>query len=523
MFQAWKVKLYFKPVHWSIAGWECADESFIIEVDSLALASPYRMAKTATGKRRREGIMAENASYTQEYFDIIHHLDGDIDSRRTAYDYLQHSTAIFHGQVIEASFVPKLFNQRSYDVLKYTAQTMHRILCKVIQRYWDDPDYRQVFSYDERLVELLLLPRGYDAVLPFARIDVFLNEEDYRLHFCEFNGDGASGMNENREVTASITNSESFKVFGENHRLTGLDLFDPWVEEFMRIYDSYQYKVAEPRVAICDYLEQSIIDEFYLYKQCFEKHGIPCEIVDVRDLRFDGEQLLDGEGNPIHAIWRRCVTNDVINHWSESQDLINAVRAEKVALIGSFAGHIIHDKQIFSVLYRPETTAFLDAEEISLIEQTIPLTAFLNSDEVNMDQIREHKDSWIIKPSDHYGADQVFAGCSLSDVEWSEVIERYRDSRAGFPCIVQSYITPYRSLMLPPDTGIDTLPDGAVESDPVAYNNLNGLWLFNGHFQGVYSRLGPQAIICGAAGGFTAATFWVDCETDNGSNDFSQA
>ena len=68
---------------------------------------------------------------------------------------------------------------------------------------------------------------------------------------------------------------------------------------------------------------------------------------DVRDLTFDGEVLRDKEGQPVHAIWRRCVTNDVLEFWDESQALIEAVKAQKVALIGSFAGHIVHDKQIF--------------------------------------------------------------------------------------------------------------------------------------------------------------------------------
>lgn len=78
----------------------------------------------------------------------------------------------------------------------------------------------------------------------------------------------------------------------------------------------------------------------------------------MRDLRFDGSVLLDKEGKQINAIWRRCVTNDVLDFWDESQDLIEALRHEAVALIGSFAGHIVHDKQIFEALYHPETKAF---------------------------------------------------------------------------------------------------------------------------------------------------------------------
>ena len=35
------------------------------------------------------------------------------------------------------------------------------------------------------------------------------------------------------------------------------------------------------------------------------------------------------------------------------------------ALIGAFSGHIVHDKQLFEVLFAPETQAFLTEEEIA--------------------------------------------------------------------------------------------------------------------------------------------------------------
>ena len=100
------------------------------------------------------------------------------------------STGIVHHLVVASSYVPRFYDRRTYDTMKYTVETTHRILCKVIQHYLDDADYRTIFSYDERLAELILLPRGYDALLPFARFDVFLDENDLTLGFCEFNGDG---------------------------------------------------------------------------------------------------------------------------------------------------------------------------------------------------------------------------------------------------------------------------------------------------------------------------------------------
>ena len=55
--------------------------------------------------------MPSNADYTREYFQIIDELDGDIESRRAAFNYMQDSTAIVHHQVVASSFVPRLFNR----------------------------------------------------------------------------------------------------------------------------------------------------------------------------------------------------------------------------------------------------------------------------------------------------------------------------------------------------------------------------------------------------------------------------
>ena len=460
--------------------------------------------------------MPTNADYTREYFSIIDELDGAVPGRRAAYDYMMGSTAIVHHEVVASTFVPRLFNQKTYDVMKRTAETCHGILCKVIERYRADEEYRKLFDFDERLVELICLPRDYDSVLPFARVDTFLNEDDYRIHFCEFNGDGSAGMNENREITKSIQSSEAFGAFAENHKLLGCDLFEPWVREFMRIYGTYRFKVENPRIAICDYLENGVVDEFHIFADCFRAAGVECVVADVRDLVFDGEVLATPDGLPVNAIWRRCVTNDVLEFWDDSQALINAVRARKVALIGAFSGHIVHDKQLFEVLFKPATQAFLTEEEIAFVEATVPMTAFLDEGEVNLAQIRANKDEWIIKPTDHYGADNVYAGCEQTQEAWEGLVDRYANGAAGYPFIVQRYIRPFKTDTLPPDTGIDDLPDGAVESEPVPYNNLNGLYLYNGHFQGVFSRLGPYPTISKLNGGMTAATIWVDCDDPDG-------
>ncbi|MEG2982669.1 MAG: carboxylate--amine ligase [Raoultibacter sp.] len=453
-----------------------------------------------------------NADYTAEFFALAAERNGDIAGRRATRAYMENSTAIVHHRVVDSSFVPRLYNNETYTTMRSIAETTHTILCKVINHYLDDPAYRSVFSYDARLVDLILLPRGYDAVLPFARVDAFINEDDYSAAFCEFNADGSSGMNENREITASVRGSATLQAFAAKHHVEGCELFDSWADEFLAIYATYKHRVENPRIAICDFLENAVVDEFQIFCDLFAARGISCVVCDVRDLHFDGQVLRDGTGQPVHAIWRRSVTNDIIDHWEESQDLIAAVRAESVALIGSFAGHIVHDKQIFEALFHPLTQAFLTPEEIAFTQDLVPKTTFLDSAHIDLATVRDHKDDWIIKPTDAYGAADVYAGCFFEAEAWNSLINRFANGAAGAPFLVQRYITPYKTMTLPADAGIENLSDAVVDRQGVPYNNLSGLYLYNGKFTGVFSRLGPLPTISKDMRGITAATLWVDRE-----------
>lgn len=457
-------------------------------------------------------VAQSNAELNQEYHDIIMALDGDKDSRREARRYMDSSTAIVHHRHVASSFFPKLYNQESYNTMKYACELTHDILCKVISRYLEDEEYRGIFNYDERLVDLILTPRNYDALLPFARFDIFLNEDTFDFGFCEFNADGSSGMNENREISHSIEDSLSYQRFAQKHNLQTCELFESWVDEFLRIYNTYAFKVDNPHVCICDYLDHAVSAEFEVFVDRFQARGIKASICDVRHLRFKDNILYNNKGEEIHALWRRSVTNDVLEYWDESRDLIEAVKAQKVALIGSFAGHIVHDKQIFEALFHPLTQAMLTKEEQEFVASTVPQTQFLDPSIVDIGAIKDNKDAWIIKPRDGYGANDVYAGCFTTQEEWLRLVETFSTGEYLGNFLVQRYITPYKTITLTPDLDIATKTNDEVDIQFELYNNLEGLYCYNGAFQGIFSRLGPYPTISKPLKGITSATIWVDCD-----------
>ncbi len=456
----------------------------------------------------------KNAAYTDEYLADIDALGGCAEERQAARAHMEGSTAIYHGVVVDSAFVPRFYDRTTYERFKQIAETAHGILVKVMNEYLTNPSYRACFDFDERLVDLILLPRGFDAILPFARVDLFLNEDTLEATFCEFNGDGSSGMNENREIGKSMAASSALRAFASRHQVQTCDeaLFAGWVDEFLSIYDSYENKVETPHIAIVDFLESAITEEFKIFAQLFVERGLECSVYDVRELRFEDGRLIGGkaffgrDNAPIDAAWRRSVTNDIIAHWEESQPLIQAVRERAVALIGSFAGHIVHDKQIFQVLFMPQTRAILTEEENRFVDETVPFTAFLDDTHVNIAEIKEQRERWIIKPTDAYGSKDVYAGVDASDEEWIQIVDRYANGAAGAPFIVQRYCTPFKTKTL----ALYGEPEDA-RREVALYNNLSGLFLYNGRFTGVFSRLGPLPVICKKTRGITAQSLWVDC------------
>lgn len=123
--------------------------------------------------------------------------------------------------------------------------------------------------------------------------------------------------------------------------------------------------------------------------------------------------------------------------------------------------------------------------------------------------MRAHKDEWIIKPTDNYGARDVYAGLSLDEQEWNKIIDTYANEASGAPFIAQTYITPFKTHTLAPDSAIEDLADNEIDIQGTWYNNLSGLYLYNGEFQGIFSRLGPHPTISKENEGMTAATLHV--------------
>lgn len=414
---------------------------------------------------------------------IEENYEENVISGRKVLDYLDHSTAKYKGETIYSLYLPKIFTEEAKNVIQTAAETMYQILIKVMKEYIRSASYRKLFDLDKELEKMILNLPEYDNLLPIARVDIFLNEEDYSYKFCEFNADGCSSMNEDRELNIAFQKSAVYEELSKEYHLHSFELFDTWAEELEKIYQTDSRYVPNAHVAIVDFLEKGCsMEEFEEFRKAFERKGFTAEVCEIRELTYDGKHLYTKSGRQIDVIYRRAVTSDILAKKNEVQDFLKAVEDKNVCLIGNFCTQIIHDKIIFQVLHMPETYALLNEEEIAFVEAHIPHTVRLTTETIEEYKVLDTKDDWIIKPEDSYGAKGIFDGKKYNLKEWKTILEQHKNK----DYLLQEYVTPYKSY------NIDCKKE---HPEFMKYSNLTGLYLYNGKFSGVYSRQSAKEII----------------------------
>lgn len=441
-----------------------------------------------------------------EYISAIKSLGGDAKGRENALEFIEKSDVWVHGSPAPFPFVPYLYNADDRAFLKDVATTAHGILCKIIARYLEDPSYRSMFGLPAEVERLVMLPCGYDQLLPLARIDLFLDEDDRSFKFCEFNTDGSGAMSRDAMIAQALMGTESFKRFAAEHEdVRPFELFDSWVEAFMRIYRSDVFATVDtPTIAVTDFEESGVFSDFNRFIAAFERAGYPARFTDVRSFEFDGERLIDpADGQQIHAVYRRAVTSEMLQHPGECDALIDAVAAKKVCLVGHFRTTVVHSKMVSIALFDERTRSFLTPEECAFVDAHCPRTYVLSSEPAGftLDEVKRDKDAWIVKPADDYGAHGVYPGVDFDQAEWERIVEDNLD--AGY--IVQEFYPPHH---------VDIMRTALAEGDdPMAvesWQSMPGIYIYDGKPQGLYCRLGQEGVIAIDHGGLCANSFAVD-------------
>lgn len=376
---------------------------------------------------------------------------------------------------IKTAYIPKILRQSDIDKLSSDMELFINILKKIVKRFFEDSNYRSMFHFTPEEEKLVLQGRYERCFLPMARFDIFYNDETGDYKFCEMGTDGASAMNEERELHIGQERfSSAYRQFRANYKTTTYELFDSWVETVLEIYSNVRGTDKKPVVSIADYIECATINEFHIFAQAFERAGIKVSIDDVRNLSYDGNHLFNKAGDTIDVVYRRAVTADVLERLDESAALISAAKDDKVLLLGDFHTQIIHNKAISVMLHAKETYEMLSDVEIAYLKNHFPYTKFYEPGDREI-IIKDHN-RWVVKPADGYASRGVFAGIEYTKEEWRKIVPTIPTDHY----ILQEYCEPYA-----------TINYGETDKDRYGkrlYHHLTGIFLYNCRFAGIYSR-----------------------------------
>ena len=90
-------------------------------------------------------------------------------------DYMNHSSAKYHGRCVSTLYIPKIFTEDDICRFQRLIRDLYVIFDKVILRYREDKNYRELFGFEKRLEELILRTPRYKSSIPIARIVIFYN------------------------------------------------------------------------------------------------------------------------------------------------------------------------------------------------------------------------------------------------------------------------------------------------------------------------------------------------------------
>lgn len=422
-----------------------------------------------------------NRDYCEQ---IVKEKEAHAESALREIAYINQSTAKYHGRCVSTLYIPKIFTEDDICHFQRLIRDLYGIFDKVIRHYREDKNYRELFGFEKRLEELILRTPRYNSSIPIARIDIFYNEETKAFRFCEFNTDGSSAMNEDRELNIALQQTLGYDWLAGRFRLQTFELFDSWAKASLRIYRETEGAVSHPYVAIVDFMESATNNEFEIFADSYRKFGAECEICEIRKLRYRDGKLYAESGRAVDLIYRRAVTSDIMKHYDEVSDFIQAVKEEAVCLIGDFTTQIVHNKVLYWILHHPMTREFLTEEENDYVKAHVPYTALMTAEDLPYEDILSQKDRWILKPLDSYGSKGVFAGVEYeSESRWREIVDAHREE--GY--LAQEFTKPYQTRNIDFSGGADT--------DFIHVSNLTGLFVYDGEFRGLYSRVSRGEII----------------------------
>ncbi|HXY40557.1 MAG TPA: hypothetical protein VEQ10_12860, partial [Vicinamibacteria bacterium] len=275
----------------------------------------------------------------------------------------------FGGRALCASPRPNLVSRPLYEEIRGGCRAIFAAVEKVERALgpalWDRVGLRP----EER--ELCAIDPGYGRSSPLARLDSFVTAAGCR--YVELNAETPAGGSYADALAEAFLEIPLVRRFQERWQLHRFRCDDRLLETLVRCYRWAGGREERPTIAVVDYEDVPTRVEHHMVREAFEARGCPALVCDPRQLEY-GAGRLRHQGRAVDLVYKRLLTNELLERREELQPLVQAVRDHAVVMVNPFRCKPLHKKAIFEVLTDDALQGLFTATEHDAIRRQVPWT-----------------------------------------------------------------------------------------------------------------------------------------------------
>ncbi len=421
--------------------------------------------------------------------------------------FLRRRGCTFSGEPMPTLLKPNFISPKQSRLLQYNVEKISSALNKFINLYLENEEVRRIMKFSAVEEELFRIEPHYNFALVISRLDAFMN--DYEVKFLEFNCDSPAGTAFSdvlEEGFKDILKSYPFLIQWKIEYINRQDRFFQALKSCYREFrQNHRHFPEKPTIAIVDWDDLPTAGEFELLKTYFQSKGLKALITSPQQFKIEGDQMLI-DGEPVHLIYRRVITRELIERLDEVSDFVRGVKSEMACMCNPFRSFIVGNKKILDLLTDPRFQNIYDQEELEVIHKTIPWTKILADQKVVYNGytvdlrrfVTDNKDKLVVKAASSYGGKDVFLGRETDQQTWDTVVEKHIESEDW---VVQEYVNIPQEIF----------PEIRDEKVYLKLKKVNiNPFAFIGKYGGTISRVSDKSIINVSAGGGIVPTMSVN-------------
>jgi hypothetical protein len=408
---------------------------------------------------------------------------------------------VFGSRPLCVALRPQLVSRPRYDAAMAAARGVTGALVRLERALLVDDGLRAELDLEPGEERLALADPGSRWSSPSIRIDGFHADE---LRFVENNAESPAGMAYSDTLAEAFEELPVMRAFRRRFRVRARPVARLQVAAMLRAFRQWG-GAGTPSLAIVDWTGVPTVSEFQMFRDLFEREGVPTVICDPAELEYRGGRLF-ASGTAVNLVYRRVLTSELLAREDVRGPLTRAYLDGAVCVVNSFRAKLLHKKMVMALLSDDRYANLYTAADRAAIGRHIPWTRKLRegpsthggravADLVAF--VAENRERMVLKPNDEYGGKGVVLGWTVDRQTW----ERALADALAQPSVVQEAVE-VPSEPFPVDAGGVEVMDLSLDVDP---------YVFDGRPSGCLTRLSSSALLNVTAGaGSVVPTYVVE-------------